>query len=112
MVLDCAVVALALPSTMTRFRTIGLLALLLLIVLILGRVFLSSYLNSDNFRKMISDAVSRKLKAEGTLMPLHLVDGAFFSDGFRARGTSGAFFSQMQADQVRATFNWRALFRR
>jgi hypothetical protein len=97
---------------MTRFRTIGLLALFLLIALILGRVLVSSYLNGDGFRKKISEAVSQKLKADGSFMPLHLVGGTFFSDGFRARGNSGTFFSQMQADQVRASFNWRALFQR
>ena len=103
---------------MTRSRqfrpwaVIGLLILLLLVAAVAGRFAIASYLGSDRFRQRISGAVSRKLKAEGIFMPLHLVDGTLYSDGFEARGSSGAFFSKLKADQVRAVFNWRALFQR
>ena len=103
---------------MTKFRPITswiglcLLAFLLLAAAVFGRGAFAWYLRSEGFRQRIAAAVGHALKAEGTFLPLQLVDGTFYSDRFVARGNSGAFFSELQADQIRAAFNWRGFFHR
>ena len=93
---------------MTKFRpsvlwiALGLFGLLVLVVAIFVRVGFGYYLQSESFRQRIAGAVGRVLKADGTFMPLQLVNGTLYSDGFVARGQSGAFFSDLRADQIRA----------
>jgi hypothetical protein len=116
--LDCAAVALALPSTMRKFRLfspwtfLALFGLLLLTGIIIVRVAFGSYLKSEGFRRKIALAVGQLFKADATFTPLQIVDGTFYSDGFVARGNPDAFFSQLRADQIRAVFNWRGIFHR
>jgi len=85
---------------------------LIVLVALVGRVGAGWYLSSDRFRSQITGAVGRELKADGTFMPLHFVDGTFYSDGFVARGKKQAFFSDLRADQIRAVLNWRGLLDR
>ncbi len=101
---------------MKKIRSFGRgTALFIFVVILVGgiigyKVALGCYLRSDRFRQKISEAIGRKLKADGTLMPLQLTDSTFYSDGFAARGGPGAFFSTLRADQIRAVIRWRALF--
>lgn len=102
---------------MTKFQRCALLATIslfvLIVLLLLGaRAGANWYLTGGRFRRHITVAVGHALKAEGTFMPLHYTDGAFYSDGFIARGKHDAFFSELRADQIRAIVNWRGLLER
>jgi hypothetical protein len=89
-----------------------LFALFLVVAAITFRWAFNQYLKSETFNRKISAAVGHVLRAEGTFMPLHLVDGIFYSDGFAAHGNGQSFFSDLRADQIRAAFNWRGLLHR
>ncbi len=99
---------------MTKFRRCGLWAILALLGLfvlaaIAARLGANWYLRSDRFRKQITSAVGKELRADGDFMPLHFADGTFYTDGYVARGQAAAFFSDLRADQIRAAVNWRGL---
>jgi hypothetical protein len=76
------------------------------------RVGFGWYVKSEAFQRRTAAAVGHALRADGTFTPFQLADATFYSDRFVARGSRGAFFSDLQADQIRAAFNWRALFHR
>ncbi len=87
---------------------VGLFVLLIAAVMA-ARIGFNMYLNSDGFRQKIAAATGHALKADGQFMPLHLTGETIYTDGFDARGTDAAFFSELRADQVRADFNWHGL---
>ncbi|HKP45408.1 MAG TPA: hypothetical protein VJT50_02310 [Pyrinomonadaceae bacterium] len=102
---------------MTNFRRIliwaiaGVLGMIVLLAIV-ARIAFGVYLKSDAFRRKIQNATAHALKAEGEFTPLQLNGGNFYSDRFVARGNPGTFFSQLQADQIRADFDWRGLLHR
>jgi len=94
---------------------IALWSLPVLFVLLVGgflflRMWFNAYLESPPFRRMIGDLTSRQFKASGEYMPFHFTGTAIYSDAFKAHGTDKAFFSEMDADQIRAEINLRGLW--
>src|ERR1700761_7820993 len=101
------------PSRKLRlWPTVSVLAGILLVAVIAMRLAIPAWLTGESFRLRLSQTVSEILKADGSFLPLHLVNGAFFSDGFAAQGSHAAFFSTLKADEIRAAINWRALLHR
>lgn len=78
---------------------------LLVIGFFVGTAWFNSFLRSDRFRTMISGATSKALKAEASFAPMSFSGSTVFADGFVAKGTTAAFFSELQVDQVRADLN-------
>ncbi len=74
------------------------------------RMWINAYLESTPFRRLIGDLTSKQFKASGEYMPFHFAGTAIYSDAFKARGTDKAFFSNMDADQIRAEINLRGLW--
>jgi hypothetical protein len=101
---------------MTKLRrfglAVGLIFALLLAGLVIVRVALDRYLKGDSFRQRVAAAVGRILKAEGTFAPVQRVGGTLYSDQFIGRGSTGAFFSDLRADRIRADVEWRGLLHR
>ena len=74
-------------------------------------LWFNSYLQSDNFRKLLNQKTSILMKAEGEYMPFHWNGSSVYSDGFSASGQRGALLFELRADQIRAEFNLRGLFK-
>jgi hypothetical protein len=68
-------------------------------------------LHSDAFRNLIGGLTSKQLKADGEYERFSFADNAIYSDGFKARGTAEAAFSDLRADQIRAQINLAGLWR-
>jgi len=84
-----------------------------LVLLVVGaHGWLSRYLHSDGFRKLISQKTAAALHAEGEYLPLHWSGMTAYSDGFYARGLPGAVLKELRADQIRADLAVSGLLRR
>ena len=102
---------------MTKFQqgaawSVFLLCALLVLVALFARFGAGWYFGSERFRRQMTRAIDQELKAEGTFQPLHYSKGTFYSDSFVAQGNGRAFFSDLQADRIRAVMNWRGLLDR
>lgn len=72
-----------------------------------ARLWIDSYLRSEDFRRFVSSATARTLQAEGEFAPLHFSGMNIYSDGFKARGSEEAAFSTFAIDQIRADLSLR-----
>lgn len=77
-----------------------------------GSFWLKSYLHSDAFRAMLGEKTSAFCHGEGQYLSFHWSGLSVYSDGYAARGHAGAPFTTLRADQLRAEFYPRAMFRR
>ena len=98
----------------SRLLLLGLGALVVLAVILAigGRAWIESYLKSDRFRAFVSRKTSETLAAQGEFAPLHFSGTTFYSDGFKARGSTQSWFSEMRIDQIRADVSARRFFDR
>ena len=87
--------------------SLAALPLLLLAGYFVARMWIASYLRSDDFRRFVSRATAHTLKAEGEFAPLHFTGMNIYSDGFKARGSEEAAFSGFALDQIRADLSLR-----
>lgn len=78
---------------------------MLFVGLIAARFCIFTYLHSEAFRTLISRETSKPLKARGEWSALQFTGSTVYSEGFKARGTGGAFFSELNAEQVRANLD-------
>lgn len=97
---------------MSVWKRGALWALVVAPVLLFGgyfaaRLWIDSYLRSEDFRRFVSSATARTLKAEGEFAPLHFTGMNIYSDGFKARGSEEAAFSTFAIDQIRADLSLR-----
>ena len=97
------------PSAWKRraLWTLALLPVLLLAGYFAARMWIDSYLRSDDFRRFVSRATAHTLKAEGEFAPLRFTGMNIYSDGFKARGSEEAAFSTFAVDQIRADLSLR-----
>ena len=72
-----------------------------------ARAWIDSYLRSEEFRRFVSSATARTLKAEGDFAPLHFTGMNIHSDGFKARGSEAAAFSTFAIEQIHADLSLR-----
>lgn len=90
---------------------------LVLVVLVLGgvvaaRVYFTRYLHSDAFRNSLGEAAAKSLHADSAeFAPLEFDGSTVYGENFRATRTDGGGFSTLNADQLRATFDWHGLLR-
>ncbi len=85
---------------------------LLLVALFCARWWLEGYLKSEGFRRFLDDRISQSLHADAHLDPLHWQNGAVYSGGLTADGNAGSPLRHVNAEQVHADLNLRALWHR
>jgi hypothetical protein len=91
---------------------LGLGLVLIVVIVITVWVWVNRYLRGDELRQVISQKTSIVLSTPGEYLPLHWSGFSVHSDGFFAKGESGATLEQVRADQIRAEVNFRALLHR
>src|SRR5260221_11371039 len=83
----------------------------LLVVGILGlNLWVHSYLRSEAFRKLVAAKTGQALKADADYQPLDWAGSSVFSQSLTARGESGTPLESLDAEQVRANGDWKAIF--
>ena len=97
-----------------KFAGYSLVALfvLLLVVAIAVPIGFNSYLHSEGFRLKIGEAAGKALKAEAEFQQPRLAGSTAYTDGFKAHGLPGSAFRELNAEQIRADFNWHGLLHR
>jgi hypothetical protein len=99
---------------LTRRLLAAVVTLFVLVVVggFLVLLALRAYLHSDKFRTVVGDEVSQVFKADGEFTSFQWTGMAAYTDGYNAKGRSGAFFSRARADGVRARVNFGAVWDR
>lgn len=87
-----------------------LVALLLLVVG--ARWWLDRFLCGEDFRRFLERKTSAALQAEARLQPLRWNGAEVYTAGLGVRGSPGGPLTAFDADQVRASFDLGALWRR
>jgi hypothetical protein len=90
----------------------ALLALLVLAVagLITARALFTRYLHSEAFRRSLGEAAANGLHASrADFAPLQFDGALVYGENFRAARDDGGAFSNIDADQLRASFDWHGL---
>ena len=88
---------------------LGLLVLIL-VALMLARVLFSHYLRSEAFRHSLGEGAANALHAsQADFSPLEFDGLQVYGENFRALREDGGGFSSLDADQLRATFDWHGL---
>lgn len=93
---------------------IALLALviLLLVAVVAARVLFTRYLHSEAFRTSLSQGAANALNADqAEFAPLQFDGATVYGENFRASRSDGGGFSSIDADQLRASFDWHGLLR-
>jgi hypothetical protein len=96
------------------FARLGI-ALLVLVVLLMAavigaRAWFNHYLHSDAFRKSLGEAAAKSLHADtADFAPLDFDGASVYADGFKATRADGGGFSSLDANQLRAAFDWHGL---
>lgn len=103
-------------STMPKLSPRVLWVSLAIFVLLVAAAFLvvssriHAFLRSEDFRRLVSEKTGDAFRAEAQYAPLRWAGSSVFSDSLRATGNPGSVVASVQADQVRASVNWRAIF--
>lgn len=89
--------------------TAGVLIALAVLAAILGSLWIGSYVRGSAFRNMISDATGAAFRAEAGFEPLRWTGSSVYSESLKLEGKSGTALNRIDARQLRAEVNWRAL---
>jgi hypothetical protein len=73
-------------------------------------VWISRFLRGEAFRKLVATETGEALSSEAVYGSLRWSGSSLFADSFQATGLPGSVVETLQADQVRADVNWRAIF--
>ena len=88
------------------------LLVLLLVTLVVARVLFSRYLRSEAFRRTLGEAAANTFHASrADFSPLEFDGSLVYGQNFHALREDGGGFSTMDADQLRANFDWHGLLR-
>src|SRR5471030_1952021 len=92
------------PSFWKRLFLWGVPTCLILgaIAFVVVKMAIDAYLHSDSFRQFIAKKAGVTLHAECDLAPLQFNGANVYTDGFKAHGETGAPFSSLSLDQLRA----------
>ncbi|HEX4086144.1 MAG TPA: hypothetical protein VHY22_14610 [Chthoniobacteraceae bacterium] len=86
------------------------LVVLLLVALVLARALFNQYLHSAAFRHTLSQGAARALHAsDADFSPLDFDGSMVYGENFHATRDDGGGFSSIDADQLRANFDWHGL---
>jgi hypothetical protein len=80
------------------------------IAFVLVKMAIDTYLHSDSFRQFIAKKAGASLHADCELEPLQFSGAEIYTDGFKARGETGAPFSSLSLDQLRAEISLKRFF--
>ncbi len=89
---------------------VGTVLVLLIAALVGGSLAVNSYLRSEGFRQRIAEETGRAFRAEAAYEPLEWSGPSAYSDSAVLRGNTGSALGHVEANQIRATVNWRAIF--
>lgn len=100
------------PKFSLRFLWVflGLVALLLAVAFLVISSRVHAFLRSEDFRKLVSEKTGDAFHAEAQYAPLRWAGDSVFSDSLKATGNPGSIVASIEANQVRAAVNWRAIF--
>ena len=90
----------------------ALIALLVLMLagLVMARTLFARYLHSEAFRRSLGEGAANALHASrADFSPLEFDGSLVYGENFRAVREDGGGFSSIDADQLRATFDWHGL---
>ncbi len=73
-------------------------------------LWVRSYLRSEAFRQLVSAKTGQALRMDADYQPFDWTGSTVFSGAVKGRGESGAPLESLDAEQVRANVNWRAIF--
>ena len=90
--------------------TLGLVLLLAVGAVVAVSVWTKQYLRSPAFRELIGVKTGDAFKARASYAPLTWSGSSVFSDSLDAAGHSDSPLESLQASQIRAEVNWRAIF--
>jgi hypothetical protein len=93
---------------------LGIALIVLLVLLVIGvvvaRALFIQYLHSDAFRTALGQGAANALGAShAEFAPLQFDGSLVYGENFRATREDGGGFSKIDANQIRATFDWRGL---
>jgi hypothetical protein len=94
----------------------GVVLMVLMVLLLAGvmvaRMLFNQYLHSEAFRKTLGEGAANVLHAShADFAPLEFDGGTVFGENFRATRNDGGGFSTLEADELRASFDWHGLLR-
>jgi hypothetical protein len=89
---------------------LGSVVLLLAVAYVVISSRVHAFLRSEDFRKLVSEKTGDAFHAEAQYAPLRWSGDSVFSDSLKATGNPGSIVAGIEADQVRAAVNWRAIF--
>ena len=89
--------------------SLGLVVVLVVVALVGMSVWIKGYLRSDAFRRLVAAKTGQALKVEATYSPFRWAGPSVFSDSLQGAGLDGGIVQNLQADQIRAEVNWRAI---
>jgi hypothetical protein len=102
----------AMPKLSPRvlWITLAACALLVAVAFLVVSSRIHAFLRSEDFRRLVSEKTGDAFHAEAQYAPLRWAGSSVFSDSLRATGNPGSIVASVQADQIRAGVNWRAVF--
>ncbi|MDD5200518.1 MAG: hypothetical protein PHC88_12035 [Terrimicrobiaceae bacterium] len=89
---------------------LGVLAAVLVAGILGLNLWVHSYLRSEAFRRLIAARTGQALQADADCQPLDWSGSSVFSASLTARGEAGGPLESLDAEQVRANVDWRAIF--
>jgi hypothetical protein len=90
---------------------LGALAVLVAVFAVGTSAWVGGYLRGGEFRRLVSEHTGAALRAEAVYEPLRWSGSNVYSDALRARGLPGSPIADLDASQVRAVMDWRAVLR-
>ena len=89
---------------------LGILFVLLVAALVGLNFWVHAYLRSEAFRQLVAAKTGQALKADADYQPFDWTGASVYSQSLTARGESGMPLESLDAEQVRADVDWKAIF--
>ncbi|MGH8046489.1 MAG: hypothetical protein ACREKL_04525 [Chthoniobacterales bacterium] len=89
---------------------LGILFVLLVAGVVGLNLWVHAYLRSDAFRQLISAKTGETLHIDAEYQPLDWSGSSVYSSSLKGVGESGAPLESLDAEQVRANVDWKAIF--
>jgi hypothetical protein len=89
---------------------VGVLAALLIAAVVGLNLWVHSYLRSAAFRQLVAAKTGEALRADANYEPFDWSGSSVFSASVTAQGEAGTPLASIEAQQVRANVDWKAIF--
>ncbi|MFZ4776304.1 MAG: hypothetical protein ACOYM3_13110 [Terrimicrobiaceae bacterium] len=90
--------------------TLGIVFSVAIAAVVASSLWIGSYVRSEPFRRLISNATGEVFDATAVFEPLRWTGSSVYSESSKLQGTPGSGLRQLEASQLRAEVNWRAAF--